>query len=194
MQIIVISLMIILLPVCVSADYTVYLHNGSRISGVTSIQDKGDTVTVYLQEGLMNIQRRDILTVEEHEMPAEKEPVESESGSPGTKAGESREERMERGSGGKDSTTDDNTERFTTLSKEFDSVSAEIRALESREAKFVLLINEKSGSRQVYNQYQLRQLENELMPYRQELRNIQHKKIELLDRRNSLADQIRELK
>ena len=53
MKIVVMSLILLLLPAGVSADYTVFLTNGSRISGVTSIQDKGDMVTVYLQEGLM---------------------------------------------------------------------------------------------------------------------------------------------
>jgi hypothetical protein len=193
MKIAVMSLMILLLPAGVSADYTVFLTNGSRISGVTSIQDKGDMVTVYLQEGLMNIQKSEVLTIEEQEMPAEEENRESGTELPGEKTIQGREEQTEKEAVQEVRTSDDNTGKISALRAEFDSVTAEIRALESKEAKLVSLINDKSGSKQVYNQYQLRQLENELMPYRQDLQDIQHKKIELLDKRNSLADQIREL-
>lgn len=193
MKIMIMLLMILLLPAGVSADYTIYLANGSRISGITSIQDKGDLITVYLQEGLMNIQRTEILAIEEQEMPYDEEIGESETKLPGERTIQSRDEENENASAQETHTTDDNTVKISALREEFDSVTAEIRDLESREAKLVSLINDKSGSRQVYNQYQLRQLENELMPYRQDLRDIQHTKIELLDRRNSLADQIREL-
>ncbi len=185
--------MILLLPAGVSADYTIYLANGSRISGITSIQDKGDMITVYLQEGLMNIQRTEVLAIEEQEMSADEEISERGPEAPGERTIQGREEQTEKVSAQETRTTDDNTGKISALRAEFDAVTAEIRDLESREAKLVSLINDKSGSRQVYNQYQLRQLENELMPYRQDLRDIQHTKIELLDRRNSLADQIREL-
>jgi hypothetical protein len=193
MKIMIMSLMILLLPAGVSADYTIYLVSGSRISGITSIQDKGDMITVYLQEGLMNIQRSEVLAIEEQEMPADEEIRESGTESPGERTIQGREEQTEKASAQEIRTTDDNTGKINVLRAEFDSVTAEIRDIESKEAKLVSLINDKSGSRQVYNQYQLRQLENDLMPYRQDLRDIQHTKIELLDRRNSLADQIREL-
>ena len=141
----------------------------------------------------MNIQKSEVLTIEEQEMPAEEENGESGTESPGEKTIQGREEQTEKAAVQEVRTSDDNTGKISALRAEFDSVTAEIRALESKEAKMVSLINDKSGSKQVYNQYQLRQLENELMPYRQDLRDIQHKKIELLDKRNSLADQIREL-
>jgi hypothetical protein len=193
MKIMIMSLMILLLPAGVSADYTIYLVSGSRISGITSIQDKGDMITVYLQEGLMNIQRSEVLAIEEQEMPADEEIRESGTESPGERTIQGREEQTEKASAQEIRTIDDNTGKINALRAEFDSVTAEIRDIESKEAKLVSLINDKSGSRQVYNQYQLRQLENDLMPYRQDLRDIQHTKIELLDRRNSLADQIRDL-
>jgi hypothetical protein len=193
MKIMIMSLMILLLPAGVSADYTIYLVSGSRISGITSIQDKGDMITVYLQEGLMNIQRSEVLAIEEQEMPADEEIRESGTESPGERTIQGREEQTEKASAQEIRTTDDNTGKINVLRAEFDSVTAEIRDIESKEAKLVSLINDKSGSRQVYNQYQLRQLENDLMPYRQDLRDIQHTKIELLDRRNALADQIRDL-
>jgi hypothetical protein len=52
------TILLLLLPVCSSADYKIYLNNGSVISGVYSYQETGNEVDIYFSTGSMKIPKR----------------------------------------------------------------------------------------------------------------------------------------
>ena len=69
MKKIIFLVVILLIPVCAGAAYTIYLKNGSVISDVRSYNETGEEISVYFQTGAMVIPRRDILRITGEETP-----------------------------------------------------------------------------------------------------------------------------
>ena len=69
MKKIIFFVVILLIPVCAGAAYTIYLKNGSVISDVRSYNEAGEEISVYFQTGAMVIPRRDILRITGEETP-----------------------------------------------------------------------------------------------------------------------------
>ncbi len=62
-------ILFLLLPVSSEAAYTIYLKNGSEISGVYSYEKKGGEVIIYFGGGSMGIPEKDIVKIESTEAP-----------------------------------------------------------------------------------------------------------------------------
>ncbi len=65
--------------------------------------------------------------------------------------------------------------------------------MEEQEAKLASLINKKREEKEVYNVYQLRQLENEINPLRMELSDVQNKKATLIQRLKAIEEELKGL-
>lgn len=187
MKKIVLIALILLLPVYAGAAYKIYLKNGSVIKGVSSYQEKGREVTIYFSTGSMVIPKENILKIEEKEspgsesVPEEKEEVQQKQEKAGEPTAPSQTP---------EPATDRNA-RMDELKAELDSVNAEISSAEKEEARLTASINEKTGSRFQYNLIQIKQLEKELEPLRQELSDVQQKKAELIKRRDEIEAEMR---
>jgi uncharacterized protein (UPF0335 family) len=169
------------MPAYSEAAYKVYLKNGSVIPDVISFNEGQDEVVIYFSTGSMTLFRKDVVKIQESEAPV-KDFI----------RGETPEPLQVPHSTDIPTPPDETGSRMNVLQNDLDYMISEIRALEEEETRLVTQINEKS-SRKVYNTYQLRQLENEIEPLRQELSNIQQKKGEILKRRDSLVDELRTL-
>ncbi|GAB4408897.1 MAG: hypothetical protein OHK0032_04370 [Thermodesulfovibrionales bacterium] len=173
-------ILILLLPAYSSAAYKVYLKNGSVISGVSSYDKRNGEVTVYFGGGSIGISEKDILKIEEAEVPEKdfriREVPEKAEEAPPVKE-----------------PVADKSARVAALRAELEAINSEIKDVEGQEAKVVASINEKRGRRFKYNIYQLRQMEKEVEPLQQELFAIQQKKAELTQRKASIEGEIRAL-
>ena len=175
-------LFILLLSLPADAAYTIYLRNGSTISGVSSYERKDGEVTISFGGGSMGIPEKDIAKIEETEVPE-------------------KDFRTPTVSGGQEETppapiapeAGDKSERRETLQAQLDEVNSEIQAADAEEARLVKAINERKGSRLTYNSLQLRQLEADLAPLQQELSDIQVKKGGLLQQKSSIEGELRTL-
>jgi chromosome segregation ATPase len=92
------------------------------------------------------------------------------------------------------SDTSDRIAQLKALQADADALNKEISALNMQETQLAATINEKRNEKTVWNKYQMIQLENELKPLSDELRSVQKKKIELLEQKAALENQISELK
>jgi hypothetical protein len=183
------TILLLLLPVCSSADYKVYLNNGSVISGVYSYQEMGNEVDIYFSTGSMRIPRKNILKIEVEESP-EVESVPKEK----PDVGPDREKTGETPPPPQSAApADDRASRVNILKTELNSVNADIKSAEEQEAQLVAAINEKAGKRLNYNVIQLRQLEKELEPLRQELSAVQQKKAAFAVRRSSIESELKSM-
>ncbi len=191
----IIVLLILLLPVYCEAAYRILLKNGSVIPEVKSYDEKDGEVTVYFEAGSMVISKNDILKIEGSEslekelQPEEKEEVQQK---------QEKQERPEQPKPAGPLTptqepAEDKSAKLNELKSEMDSINSEIRSLEERENNLAREINEKTGSRSTYNLIQMKQLEKEVEPLRQELSDVQKKKGELMQRRNETEEQIRQM-
>jgi chromosome segregation ATPase len=187
MKKILLFLFILMLPVYSEAAYTIFLKNGSVISDVNSYEEAGEDVNLYFSTGSISVSKKDILKIEGMEsQEPEKETVEQQPA-----------EIQERKEQPRDAVsppveqTDDREERLKNLQTEIDSLTEQVRAAEKEEARLVTVINEKTSSRFTYNLIQVRQLEMELEPLRQELRDVQQKKQQMIQKRSSLESQFR---
>lgn len=173
---------VLILLVSASADaaYKIYLKNGSVISGVSSYEKKDGEVLIHLGGGSMGIPEKDILRIEESGV-SERDFTTGESGG-GQKEAPSKPLK---------GTANDKRSRFSALQAEYDAVISEIRAAEGDETRLVNAINEKTGQRTKYNLYQLKQLEKEIEPLKQELEAVRNKKAELVKRKNALEDEMK---
>lgn len=178
--IIFISLLLVLSGVA-EAAFTVHLKNGSVISGISSYESRNNEIILYIGEGSIGLNKGEILKIEETKGPERDIRV---------KGGEKEEVPP---SLPPSPLSEDKGERIKMLQDELDSVIAEIRKLEAEEGRLVSEINQKRGRRFKYNIYQLRQLEKETEPLQQELFSVQQKKNELLERRNTIEDELRAL-
>jgi len=175
------------------AAFTVYLKSGSTLSDVYSFEEDGDQVVLHFSGGQMKLPKADILRIVETVLP-EVSVSESVSEIESTEKGTTEPEEQlptETTTGKAD---EERIARINELKTQFDSCQAEIRTAEAEEAQLIAEINagqEKRGT--LWNNYQIRQFERELMPLRQKLQDVQKRKVELLDKRNIMADQIKTL-
>ena len=180
---ILVLVVLVLLPFSADAAYKVYLKNGSVIPGVSSYEKTDGEVTIYFGGGSMGVPERDILKIEETGAP------EQDFRAPQTPG-----VREEGPAAAPPSVESGNrAARREVLRNELDSVTAEIRAVESEEARIVQAINDRKGARLSYNTLQLRQLESDLAPLQQELSAVQMRKGALLQRRSSIDSELQSL-
>jgi hypothetical protein len=183
------TILLLLLPVCSSADYKIYLNNGSVISGVHSYQEMGNEVDIYFSTGSMKIPKKNILKIEGEESP-EMESVPKER----PEVGQDREKTGETPAPPQSpAPADDKASGVNALKTELNSVNADIKSAEEQEVRLVAAINEKTGKRLNYNIIQLRQLEKELEPLRQELSAVQQKKAALVAQRSSIESELKSM-
>ena len=199
--------LILLIPVYVAAEYKIYLKNGSVISEVRSYEEMNGDVIVYFGTGSMTISRKDILKIGGTE-PAEKETQKTD-----VTEIQQRQERTERAPDQSQSRTqpqeqpptqsqeqpqaatqesvNDKSNQINALRTELQSVISEIKAAEEQETSLVTTINQKTGRRFSYNLIQIKQLEKEVEPLKQELYAVQQKKAELVQRKSSIESELR---
>ena len=197
--------LILLIPVCAAAEYKIYLKNGSVISEVRSYEEMNGDVIVYFGTGSMTISQKDILKIGGTE-PAEKETQKTD-----VTDIQQRQERTERAPDQSQSRTqsqeqprtqsqeqprtqepgNDKSNQINALRTELQSVISEIKAAEEQETSLVTTINQKTGRRFSYNLIQIKQLEKEVDPLKQELYAVQQKKAELVQRKSSIESELR---
>ncbi len=184
-------LIIMLLPVYSWAAYKIYLNNGAEISGVKSYEEAGDEVNLYLDTGSMAVPKKDIFKIEGKESPvSDSSPKEEHEARPEQKQ-ETPQEIVAPST--PPEPVEDKSSRITALRAELNSINAEIRSAEEQETQLVAAINEKTGARFKYNLIQLRQLEKELEPLKQELSAAQQKKAELNKKRSDIEAELKSL-
>lgn len=191
MKKILILFLVLLLPVYSEAAYRIILNNGSSIDRVKTYSESGNDVTLYFDTGSMLISKKDILRIEgteepltdddqQKEQPAEQtQPAEDQQG--GTEPGPS-----EPADGGKQI-------KLNQLNNDLDLINSELKTVQERENSLVKEINEKSG-RKFYNVIQLREIEKEVNPLKQELAEVQQRKEQLTQRRSAVVNEIRGLR
>ena len=197
--------LILLIPVYAAAEYKIYLKNGSVISEVRSYEEKNGDVIVYFGTGSMTISQKDILKIGGTE-PAEKETQKTD-----VTDIQQRQERTERAPDQSQSRTqsqeqprtqsqeqprtqepgNDKSNQINALRTELQSVISEIKTAEEQEAGLVTTINQKTGRRFSYNLIQIKQLEKEVEPLKQQLYAVQQKKAELVQRKSSIESELR---
>jgi hypothetical protein len=186
---IIVLIIVFLFPAYSYAAYKIYLKNGSVISGASSYQEREGQVDIYFSTGSMTIPREDVLKIEGTEEPIEETAPAEQTENP---RGKEQTERLAVPPG-VSKPGDDKIARMKALKTEIDSLDSEIRATEEKEAGLVSAVNEKAGSRQYYNIIQLKQLEKEQAPLKQELHDVQLKKQELMRKRSSLVEEYNSL-
>ncbi|HXX80392.1 MAG TPA: hypothetical protein VEI46_02530 [Thermodesulfovibrionales bacterium] len=175
--------LILLFPVCSNAAYKIYLKNGSVIPGVSSYEKTDGDVNIFFGGGSMGIPSKDILKIEETEAPE-------------------MDFRMKQVPEGSEVTpspppppmeTVDKSPQVNSLKAQLESVDAEIKDTETEEATLVQRINDRKNVRLTYNTLQLKQLESDLAPLRQQLSDVQMKKGALLQKKADLEAQLEAL-
>lgn len=189
--------LILLIPVYAAAEYKIYLNNGSVISEIRSYEEINGDVILYFGSGSMTISQKDILKISGTET-AEKETQKTD-----VTDIQQRQERTERAPDQSQSRTqsqeqprtqepvNDNSNQINALRTELQSVISEIKAAEEQETSLVTTINQKIGKRFSYNLIQIKQLEKEVDPLKQELYAVQQKKAELVQRKSSIESELR---
>ncbi|OGW37172.1 MAG: hypothetical protein A2Y97_01210 [Nitrospirae bacterium RBG_13_39_12] len=181
---IILFILILLLPVSSEAAYKIYLKNGSVISGVDSYTKNPGGITVYFSGGSFDISEEDILKIEGTESSRDitqpKELTETE---------EKKEDTP---------TTDklpanDNNEKVSALTSEYESLKSDLKTLEEQESKLVETINEKQGTRVRLPASQRRTLDSELAQLNKDLSDVQSKKQAVLKRGSAVVDEIKGL-
>lgn len=178
---IVLLILILLLPVSTEAAYKIHLQDGSVVSGVWFFEKNGSDVVLYLKDGSMLVSEKDIIKIEETEyedryvFPAQEQAAQEivtiiPSEEPAS----------------------DQIVEMESLLSEVETLNEEIRQVNLEEARLVTAINE-INTKPTWNQYQVLAVEQEVRPYSEELRAVQQKKIELLEKKGSLETEIRQL-
>ncbi len=185
----------IFIPGFIFADYTVIMKNGTEVTGIKSYSEKGDEIYLYLDTGYMIFPKKDIEGIEGSEAI---EPEESENKVDSEKV-EGQNTRVPQKSPVIQEPSEKKTKevektRQDELANEYKSIMSEIRALEGRENNLVNQINEKSGKRFSYNKIQLIQLEKEIEPLNNELKEVRKKKAELVERKKNIENELQEIK
>jgi len=181
---IVLLILILLIPFPTEAAYKIHLQDGSVISGVGFYERKGGDVALYFKDGSMWVPEKDIIKIEE----TESESVELDVSPEQDQATQEIVTIIPT-----EEPASEETSRMETLRADVEALNKEIREANLEESRLVILINEKQSNKTVWNQYQVRQMENELKPYQDELRAVQQKKIELIERKGSLENEISQL-
>lgn len=179
--------LIVLFPVCSDAAYKIYLRNGSVISGVSSYEKTDGVVNIFFGGGSLGVPKDDVLKIEETEAP--------EMDFRMKQAPEGRGEASPSPSPPPPppAETVDKSPQVDSLKTQIESVDEELRATETEEAGLVQQINDRKNVRLSYNTLQLRQLESDLAPLRQQLSDVQMKKGALLQKKADLEAQLKVL-
>lgn len=168
-------------PILVEAAYTVYLKNGSTITGVRSYERQDKEVVIEFGGGSVGIPAQDVLKIEASETPVRDFRKEES----GDAAGLPEPAPAIMGA------PDDQEARAGALKAEQDSIDEELKAVLEEEERIRKEIAEKQGRRTRYNIYQLRQLEKELEPLEQDLYSIRQRKNDLLQRKTQTEEETR---
>jgi hypothetical protein len=178
---------ILLLPVSSDAAYTIYLKNGSEISGVSSYEKKGGEVIIYFGGGSIGIPEKDIMKIESTEA-TEEDFTKEEVTTPAT------EKPAPPAVTAEEPPVTETTDRVDKLQADLDAVTTELRTVEGNEANIKAALEEKKSSRQTWNPYQYRYLQQEAEPLQEELSAIQQKKGELLQRKAYIEGELKSLR
>ncbi|MGD0884512.1 MAG: hypothetical protein ABSA46_06490 [Thermodesulfovibrionales bacterium] len=174
----------LLLPRASDAAYKIYLKNGSVIAGAASYEKNGDEIMVQFGGGSIGVPAKDVLKIEQTDLP------EKDLRSPATpeKQGESPSSPAVPTPGENQTTKQDE------LKNELESIDTELQSVQDKETQLTDTIKEKQEGRTKYKSFQLKNLEEELEPIRQELFATQQRKSELLQRKASVEDELRALR
>jgi prefoldin subunit 5 len=85
-------------------------------------------------------------------------------------------------------------DRASKLQADLDAINAELRTVEDKESSIKDDLEEKMSSRQNWNPYQYRYLQQGLEPLQQELSTIQQRKGELVQRRAYIEGELKSLR
>lgn len=176
---------VLLVPVASEATYKVILKNGSVISGVSSYEKKNGDVEIFFGGGSMGIPENEILKIEESGAPEKDFRTEEAPASQMEEAAPPVEAPAQN--------SDDKAARIDALKTELESVNADLSAAEAEEARLDKAINDRKSARLSYNTQQLRLLESDLAPLRQQLSEVQMKKGALLQRKATIEAEIGKL-
>jgi hypothetical protein len=179
---IVLLILILLIPIPTEAAYKIHLQDGSVISGVEFYEKKGSDVALYINEGFMLVPEKDILKIEGTESSESYVLPEEEQATQEIVTVTPSEE-----------SASDQIAKMKALESEVEALNEEIRAVNIEESRLVILINDKNSETPTWNQYQVLELEKQLKPLAEELRTVQQKKIELIEKKGSLENEIKEL-
>ena len=178
---IVLLILILLLPIPTEAAYKIHLQDGSVISGVGFYKKEGSDVALYFKEGFMLVPEKNIIKIEETESVEEDVVPQEEQATQEIVTVAPSEE-----------PASDQITRIEALRSKTAALNEEIQQVNLEEARLVTKINE-INTKSTWNQYQVLAIEQEVRPYSEELRAVQQKKIELLEKRGSLESEIKEL-
>jgi hypothetical protein len=189
MKKILVLLLILLLPVYSEAAYRIILQNGSSIDGVRTYSESGNDVNLYFDTGSMSISKKDILRIEgtEESLPEE----DQQQDQPAEQTQPAQDQKNGTGSSPSGPSDDSKQIKLNQLNNDLDAVNSELKSLQERESSLVKEINEKSGKK-FYNVIQLREIEKEVNPLKQELADVQQRKEQLIQRRSVVVNEIRE--
>lgn len=179
-------ILILLLPVSSEAAYTIRLKNGSEISGVNFYEKKGGEVIIYFGGGSMAIPEGDVVKIESTEAPEKDFTIEQ---MPAPEI----EKTAPPASPAEEPAITEKTDRMNRLQAELDAINAELSTVDDKETSIKATLEEKTTSRQNWNPYQYRYLQQEVGPLQQELSKIQHRKGELLQRKAYIEGEMRSL-
>jgi hypothetical protein len=180
---------ILLLPVSSNAAYTIYLKNGSEISGINSYEKKGGEVIIYFGGGSIGILEKDIVKIESTEAP-EKDFTQEEVAVPETEKSAPSVPPVP----AEEPAVSETADRANKLQADLDAINAELRSVEDRESTIKAALEEKASSRQNWSPYQYRYLQQEAEPLQEELSTIQQRKGELLQRKAYIEGELQSLR
>jgi hypothetical protein len=178
---IVLLILILLLPIPTEAAYKIHLQDGSVISGVGFFEKNGSDVILYFKDGSMLVSEKDIIKIEETETVERYVFPELEQTTQEIVTIIPTEEPVS-----------DQISKMKTLQADVEALNEEIRQVNLEEARLVTTINE-INTKPTWNQYQVLAIEQEVKPYAEELRAVQQKKIELLEKKGSLETELNQL-
>lgn len=179
----IVLLLVLIQPAVSAAAYKIYLKNGSVISGASSYETRGGEVIINFRGGSTGIPAEDILRIEETAGPETDFRL---SGPPGNHVETPSAPATPVENSG-------NNAKATALRNELEGINSQLQSIEEQEARLTAGINEKIGARTRYTSYQIRQLESEIAPLKQELSGVQQKKNDLLQRKAHIEDELRGL-
>lgn len=184
-------ILLLLMPVYSEAAYTIYLKNGSEISGVNSYEKKGGEVIIYFGGGSIGVPEKDIVKIESTEGP-EKDFTQEEVSVPVPEAEKSSTSAPPVPA--EEPAVSETADRASKLQADLDAINAELGIIEGNESSIKASLEEKATSRQNWNPYQSRYLQQEAEPLQKELSTIQQRKSELLQRRAYIEGELQSLR
>jgi hypothetical protein len=180
---VIILFLVLLLPLSGEAAYKIYLKNGSVISGVRSYEKQGQEIMIQFGGGQIGISAEDISRIQESDTPEKDFTSTAPSAAPPLVEGAPPPAIPPAEQGDAAPPQEDGR-------VELDQIAADIREAEQNEARLKAAIDERQSRRMKYNTIQLRQLETDLEPLKQELFAAQQKKSELLQRKAYLEGEM----